>query len=373
MKITKQMIMEFVDSIEAETVNAAFDDVFNAGKNIVLYGAGAVGGYFLHHLKNAGYAVSFFCDSNPAKIGKSYMGIPIISLSELRLMKDEVTVFITTGATLEVARSLKNAGIEDYKILSVYVLDLRPYTAEYISNLRTNIGELLNLIDDEKSLTVLLAVLKMYLLLQVDEDLVFALVEGNQYFADGIVNIGKESFVDCGAYDGDTLQLFLQKAGGNFAEYYAIEPLPASYEKLCQTIRTLNDDRIKPMNLAVSDSDDDVILMSNADDMGSSIVWGESDGTLVECRKLDTLLAHKSVSFIKADIEGAETSMLRGAEQTIRSQSPTCAICVYHKLTDMWEVPFLLKKYNSDYKIYFRAYTAMLYEIICYAIPSEVC
>ena len=49
-------------------------------------------------------------------------------------------------------------------------------------------------------------------------------------------------------------------------------------------------------------------------------------------------------TFIKMDIEGAELDALRGAERTIRSNSPKLAICAYHKPSHLWELPnFALK------------------------------
>ena len=60
------------------------------------------------------------------------------------------------------------------------------------------------------------------------------------------------------------------------------------------------------------------------------------------------------INFIKADIEGAEMSMLRGATRIIKKHSPTIAICLYHKKDDFWEIPSFIHSLNPKYKFWFR-------------------
>lgn len=38
--------------------------------------------------------------------------------------------------------------------------------------------------------------------------------------------------------------------------------------------------------------------------------------------------------------------------ETIRSNKPKLAICVYHKREDLIQIPLLIKEYNEDYKFY---------------------
>lgn len=49
------------------------------------------------------------------------------------------------------------------------------------------------------------------------------------------------------------------------------------------------------------------------------------------------------------NIEGSEVSALRGAEYTIRNYYPRMAIMGYHKTSDLWKVPLLIKEYYGDY------------------------
>ena len=69
------------------------------------------------------------------------------------------------------------------------------------------------------------------------------------------------------------------------------------------------------------------------------------------------------------DIEGAEEQALIGAKQTIINNRPKLAICVYHKLDDIWKIPNIILKYNSSYKLFLRHYTYSENDTVLYAVP----
>ena len=73
-----------------------------------------------------------------------------------------------------------------------------------------------------------------------------------------------------------------------------------------------------------------------------------------EIVRLDDALQGETVTFIKMDIEGSEVAALRGTEEILRTQKPQLAICVYHKTSDFWEIPFLICEANPNYKLYLR-------------------
>jgi FkbM family methyltransferase len=76
----------------------------------------------------------------------------------------------------------------------------------------------------------------------------------------------------------------------------------------------------------------------------------------------------KKIDFIKFDIEGAELDALRGANDTIQRFKPKLAICLYHKIEDLWTIPLYIRKILPEYKLYLDHHTVMTYETILYAI-----
>lgn len=57
------------------------------------------------------------------------------------------------------------------------------------------------------------------------------------------------------------------------------------------------------------------------------------------------------VDFIKADIEGAERNMLKGARNVLKKYAPSLALCTYHLHDDSEVLPFLIGEANSEYEI----------------------
>ena len=96
----------------------------------------------------------------------------------------------------------------------------------------------------------------------------------------------------------------------------------------------------------------------------SAIGTGDEEGM---ADRLDAILADTPVTFIKMDIEGAEMNALHGAENIIKYNRPKLAICIYHNVRHLFEVPLFLKKLVPDYRIYMRHHSPFEYETICYA------
>jgi hypothetical protein len=54
---------------------------------------------------------------------------------------------------------------------------------------------------------------------------------------------------------------------------------------------------------------------------------------------------------IKIDVEGAELSILKGAEKTIDQFRPSLTIAAYHYPGEVDEICTLLKRINPSYKV----------------------
>ena len=68
-------------------------------------------------------------------------------------------------------------------------------------------------------------------------------VKEEQYFPEDIFKVkNTEVFVDIGAFDGDTLKIFLKKSKQNFKHYYAYEPDPFGYNKFKENQKKLLED-----------------------------------------------------------------------------------------------------------------------------------
>ena len=77
------------------------------------------------------------------------------------------------------------------------------------------------------------------------------------------------------------------------------------------------------------------------------------DGIPVQARTVDSLFADRNLplTYIKADLEGAELRMLAGAERTIRLNKPRIAITTYHEAHHADAITAFLRRIDPAYRI----------------------
>ena len=80
----------------------------------------------------------------------------------------------------------------------------------------------------------------------------------------------------------------------------------------------------------------------------------ENNISIVETNKLDNIVTDNIVKGIKMDVEGAEIDAILGAKETLLSNKPKLNIALYHKFTDIFEIPLLIHEINPDYRFHIR-------------------
>jgi FkbM family methyltransferase len=193
---------------------------------------------------------------------------------------------------------------------------------------------------------------------------------GPIYFPHNLVQLRPdEVFVDCGAFDGDTVRLFLRESNSSFKAIFALEPDPANFARLQQSVGSLSSEvqgRIH-MECAAVGAVKEIVRFS-AQGAPSSFV-GEGD-IEVQSIKLDDSLTAPAPTFIKMDIEGAEPDALRGAATLIREAAPLLAISCYHRQEHLWSIPLLISSLNADYRFFLRPHDLEMWDLVCYGIPE---
>jgi FkbM family methyltransferase len=191
------------------------------------------------------------------------------------------------------------------------------------------------------------------------------------YFPEGLISLRTpQCFVDCGAYDGDTLRQFLAQAGGLFREAHLFEPDPGNFRALSSRIRALpravaGAVRAYPLAAGAGPGR----LRFRAGEAESSALCETGDAE-VAVAALDEVLAGVNPTFLKMDIEGAELEALAGASGLIRAHRPVLAICVYHRPEHPWRIPLLLRKLLPDSRLALRAHASDGCEWVAYAVPE---
>lgn len=174
-----------------------------------------------------------------------------------------------------------------------------------------------------------------------------------------------EVFVDAGVFDGMSAVRFAEWANDNYEHIYGFEPDMVNFTNCEKIYSTLKNTTL--FNKGVWDNN--TVLQFLEDGPGSKIIENEkaTGSNTIAVASIDAELAGGRVTFIKMDVEGAELKGLYGAEKTIRKWKPKLAISVYHKPTDLWEIPQIILNYNAEYNFYMRHYFFNEFETILYA------
>ena len=162
-----------------------------------------------------------------------------------------------------------------------------------------------------------------------------------------------DAVIDCGANIG----LFSAIASKKASVVYAFEPSQNVIDKHLSKTAELNS-KIYVVPKGISEKSGEATWKESTNNIHSSkishfgMVAGE--GERISTISLDEFVNDKkleSIDFIKADIEGAERYMLKGAKNVLKEFAPKLAICTYHLPDDKKILQDLVLDANPQYVI----------------------
>ncbi len=352
--------------------------------SVVLFGAGKLGRLCARSLSRLGVPLRAFCDRNPALQGSTVEGVEVLAPAEAARRFGEHSLFaiaIWTGTAREsmVERSAWLHGLGCRHVTTYaplvwaggreetpfHAFDLPSRVLAHAADLRRLAARL----GDQESQRVLATALHQRLHGRFDASPPVP----EQYFPRDVVELtDTETMIDGGAFDGDTLEIFLQRTGARFGAYHAFEPDPANAERLRARVARLPAEvrsRVTVHPLALHTHDAELEFASDGKPTSQVVAGG---AVRVRGRALDDMLsAGEKVTFFKLDVEGAERVALQGAQGALERSRPVMAICVYHHPADLWEIPLRLAELFPESELFLRAHGFDGWEMVCYAIPPE--
>lgn len=342
---------------------------------IVLFGAGRLGRTILAGLRQAGIEPVAFADNNPLLWGTSIESIDVLSLEEAKHRFDMSVFVVSIYTAAPIRQQLRKEGLIEIsfpELAWLFPESFLPHGAlEHPYKLfeqADQVKQALNLWVDEDSRQEYLGQIRWRMSLD-DSILPPYLPQQEIYFSDVFTPSSDETFVDCGSFDGDTVREFIRRYP-EFRSIVAIEPDQINYQNLQSYIASLPVElaqRVSAVNYAVG-STRGVVQFNETGSAASSVGSGALS---VDCLPLDEILKESQPTFIKMDIEGAETDALLGARGVIEKHTPILTICLYHKQEHLWEIPLLLQSFNDQYRFVLRRYSDQCWESVCYAIPAD--
>jgi FkbM family methyltransferase len=355
---------------------------------VVLYGAGRVGQDVFRVLNGAGVPIVCFLDRSAAS-GDELLGLPVfrpqscpLSAGDRRRLPLVLTIFNRDVDIPALTQTLRELGFD--RVVSF--VDLHADFSEelgdrfwltnrrYVMDHEREISEAETVWSDEASRVVFRSVVALRRS-GTYSDALAPSPHGTQYFPSDIPEWVRQRplrFVDCGAYNGDTLDaiLRLRLPIGALAHF---EPDPENFRSLTRFVKDHRGEISAPVTLwpcAVSNECQTVKFRVGEAEGSRVSVDGEAT---VQTVALDDVLCGWGPTLIKMDIEGAEMDGLLGAKQQIADSRPNLAICIYHRPSHLWEIPLLLRGWKElpNYRYYVRVHGYNGFDTVLYGRPER--
>lgn len=364
--MNKQMYNEYMKSIlNIFEEKALYDNIDRfKEKEIYLYGAGNVGRLTYENLIENNVNIEGFIDRNFEEI-PSYMGKRVYSIKDIAPDSNKLIIicFLCDENELNnIMKYIESFGFENLNyfnpLCNMFIcFDRNP-------DIYNKILEVSGLFEDEESQQVYsgffkaIATLNLNYFVKPKDEI--------QYFINDIkFKKGYKRFIDCGAFDGDTVRI-LREEKGIVDAVACFEPEVSNFKNLCNYLK-YNKVAKEQILFPCGVHSETNMLKFNLGLQTSSFI-SNNGNSYIQCVAIDDVLKNFEPSFIKMDIEGAEYDALLGAEETIKEYTPDLAISVYHNIKHMYEIPLLIHRFNPNYKFFLKSHGLFGMETILYAV-----
>jgi len=343
-------------------------------REIAIVGAAGEGARLAALCARHKIALRGIADDNPVKQGHLVEGRKVTAVEELDRLDRATPVIVASHRASLPVRRLRNMGFTNVApFLLLQELDparFRPHMFHngLLEDLADNLPqyhELAEIVADDRSRTVLAAVIDYRL--NAEPEVLDPIIEWDLYGPSNLLKYQEdEVYIDGGAYDGDSIRLFIKRVDNRFDKVIAFEPDPATFDRLKANFAS--EPRVCTVKAGLHRAKA-TLKFDNAGSRGSILT---STGTAtVSVVGLDEVLNGERVTYVKLNIEGAEIDALEGAATSIRRWAPKLAVAAYHMPDHLWRVPAAIRNLRADYQIYFRQHDGGIIETVAYALSSN--
>ncbi len=321
---------------------------------LVLYGTGNGAEKLLFVLEKYHVSVSDIFVSDAFYRGQEFHGYTCLRYTDICQKYEDCIVLIGFAIFREDMMHTIKEIAKRYEVLApeVPVFGYDNFTLNHLMTYQEEIQQVYESLADEQSCKVFSSVLHYRLTGQLSY--LFECETPREEVFTNLIRLGhSDTYVDLGAYRGDTIEEFLQLTNNQFQSIYALEPDNKNYQKLLEYLDGLPGnmkERIYTYPLA-SWSEQTILPFDGGGGRNSSVNTGKRE---VQTTEVDSILQGVKATYIKMDVEGAETETLAGLKQTLAVFKPTLAVSAYHRTTDLFLLPLQILTLQPQYQLYLR-------------------
>lgn len=319
--------------------------------------------------------VIFIVDSNKKLIGRKRLGYSIKSTDEI-LGHPNALLIVNTISICAIQNAMKMLGItNDYVVIPYYLyhgtVDFPYINVAAREDMLQHKEDIVDLYWMKDEITKRYMDIIIELRLKGEDDLYTPDFYKNtgggiNCFCDAqLAPKGDVTFIDVGAFDGDSIEPVREFYGDRLKKCIAFEPNAELFAKLKKYISDHAMEDISTVLPYALGDEEKIVCFSSQGAMGQVSEAGE---IAIEQKMFDNLQVESvGDAMVKMDIEGFELSALKGMQEFIRTHKPYLAICIYHKEKDLYEIAQYIKSLNADYRLYIRGG----WHLECWAVPES--
>lgn len=324
---------------------SSWEKIKDSGLPVVVYGMGNGADKVIDEFNRLSIPVMGVTASDAFVRGQAFRGFTVKKLSEFN---GEFIIAVAFASSLPDVMNHIYSLCDKYRVIvpCVPVFGDEIFNREFIERNKDKINSAYELFDDKSKRIFAGCVnfmfggeLETLKSVTSDKDEVF-----NSIFS---MN-SNESYLDLGAYRGDTVEEFLNYCGGEYENIIALEPDRRTFKKLCDYLTDIP--KSVGIQKAIYSESKTVNFSSNAGRQSTISEKGEQ----IETTTVDEICRNKRITYIKMDVEGAENDGLEGAKNTLKTQKPKLNIALYHRSADIFEIPLTIAEINPEYKFHIR-------------------
>lgn len=314
---------------------------------VAVYGTGNGADRVFDEFERLGIKVSAVIASDGFVRSRTFHGFTVKSVSQLENEIGDFAVALCFASPLpEVIDSIKKLNDRHRVIMpSVPVFGDNIFNKEFLKNNLPAVEKAYSLLCDEQSKKVFESIIRFQITGELNCCFECETPKSEAY---ELLDLGEsESFLDLGAYRGDTVEEFLENTK-SFEKIVAVEPDKRTFKKLQANCESIENCTL--LNNAVWSCDCTLEFDGNKG-RGACASKGKEEINAV-C--VDGIFEkHGNFTYLNVDIEGAESEMLKGAQNALESKPKIC-MAAYHRSEDIFELVNKINKLNSDYRIFLR-------------------
>lgn len=330
-------------------------------------------------LNDNGYSekVSMWVDSNKKLHGKKKYGKPVCSPKEI-LAHSRAAIIINSLSIQAILQAIDSMKVDNDVFIIPYYFFHGTLNNQYdnkkaydiVHAHAEEIKSLFELDDYETNryLDIILAMRKKCKDDLYDREFYKDTGFSIDYFCDkSLAPDGKVNFIDIGAFEGESIEPVRKFYGHNLERCIAFEPDTNSFEKLQSYIKENGlKQLVKAFPYALGAKEKTIKFLETGGTSQQSECGNVEIVQMVFDDFMDNSLLGGDTYMVKMDIEGAEEEAINGMKKFIAGRHPYLAICLYHKESDIYKLPKLIKNLYSGYKLYLRGG----WHLECWAVPN---